>query len=91
MDTEDFESDIVFPAGKLVRDARRKLEINQQEVSAAMGFADGSFLSRVERGIYHPNLETKLILVRYLEDGGLRLSDICSEAQLALVRETPAI
>jgi DNA-binding XRE family transcriptional regulator len=90
MSTGDFESDIVFPAGVKVRSARKKLELTLNQASASLGNNDGSFLSRVERGTYEPNLETKLMLVRLLEDGGLRLSDIASEAQLELVSDTPA-
>ena len=78
----------LFPQGAKVRAARRELGLTMQTVTRrVVGSGSGTFLSRIERGEYIPNLSTKLKLVRELEGGGLRFSAIASRDEMQLMRD----
>ena len=77
-----------FPQGTKVREARHQLGLNLLQVTRrVVENGDGSFLSRIERGEYVPNLSTKLKLVRELEGGGLKFSAIATRDEMQLMRD----
>jgi len=87
MATSDFQNPIVYPQGRHVRAARRELQLSLEVVARDLGKGDGSFLSRVERGEYAPNLELKLQLVERLSAGGLTLEQVAQDSsEVSLVK-----
>ena len=76
-------NDNVFPKGRFVRKARVAAKLTLGDVQELVG-RDQSHLSKIERGRYHPSLETKVDLASHLE--GLYLDDILTKNERSLIQ-----